>query len=1230
VHKLNPRSLVVLLCTLALPGGVLACAGSAWASRGHVFETSFSEPCAAEPCEGSLKEPSGVAVDEATGDVYVVDKGANRVAHFDKSGTYLSELNGSGLLFSEGIEAGSGGHAGESGGTGELPGERGEPTGRFSEPEGIAVDNSCKLRGLSEETEPTCAQADPSNGDVYVVDAGFGHRVIDKYDAEGKYLGQITAGSESFQGHPLAGVAVDPEGAVWVYREPQVIDGFTNGAPNTFSEAIQIGGQGLGFPLPGFAVDAEGDFYARHTRGEDVVGGAVSKLDHTGKVLIEEVDEEPSPAVSVEQSNDNSVIGNLTSVSVFNAAGGELERLGAGLLGKGAGIGVNAGAVKLYVADAGSDTVLVFGPEPAKAPRVEDESISDVTSTSADLAGEVNPRSEANEAPTEYRFQYGACATPSTCQDSGYEASAPVPDGQLPPDFEVHTLSAHVQGLSPNTTYHFRLLARNSHGEGEAGEERVFRTQSAGGALELPDGRGWELVSPPDKQGSLIEPISEFGVVQAAGGGGAITYLANAPTEAQPQGYTNQVQVLSRRARDAWSSRDIAIAHAGATGLAFGPGPEYKFFDPELSTSAVQPFGEFIAALSGEASESTAYLHELGDSCASSCFHPLVSGKPGFANVPEGTRFGEEERCTPSLGNTAAVVCGPAFVGATEDLSHVVLSSRVALKEGAGGEQLYEWAGGALSQVSVLPGGEAAAQGEAELGLENVAMRRAISTDGGRIVWSTRPNVSLYLRDMARGETLQLDGAQAGCGSCESGGGRFQIASSDGTRIFFTDTRRLSEDSGAEPSGTHVKADLYECAITLEEEKLHCTLTDLTPKQGEEGAAVQGAVLGASEDGAYVYFIARGVLSEGQNALAQSASAGEANLYVRHGASTSFIATLADGDNHDWSEELASQPARVSENGRWLALMSEARPTGYDNRDVATGKPVAEVYLYDAGANRLSCASCEPSGGRPRGVEAVRLHPPPGLANAPWPSAALVAANVPGWTSIGAGGKQGHQPRYLSDSGRLFFNSADALVSQDSNGTEDVYQYEPPGVGDCTSSSAGFGDRSGGCVSLISSGASAQESAFMDASESGDDVFFLTAAKLSPLDLDAALDIYDAHRCTGALPCIVFPEVNPPPCNNEASCKASPTPQPSIFGAPASASFSGPGNPPPAPPAPAKVKTPEEIRIEKLNKALKACHAKKIKKKRRACEKAARRKYGAKPLKHGRKKGKARVTGVRK
>ena len=58
------------------------------------------------------------------------------------------------------------------------------------------------------------------------------------------------------------------------------------------------------------------------------------------------------------------------------------------------------------------------------------------------------------------------------------------------------------------------------------------------------------------------------------------------------------------------------------------------------------------------------------------------------------------------------------------------------------------------------------------------------------------------------------------------------------------------------------------------------------------------------------------------------------------------------------------------------------------------------------------------------------------------------------------------------------------------------------------------GTEGAGCVALISSGTSGEESAFMDASETGSDVFFLTAAHLVPGGIENGESLYDAHECT--------------------------------------------------------------------------------------------------------------------
>ncbi len=170
-----------------------------------------------------------------------------------------------------------------------------------------------------------------------------------------------------------------------------------------------------------------------------------------------------------------------------------------------------------------------------------------------------------------------------------------------------------------------------------------------------------------------------------------------------------------------------------------------------------------------------------------------------------------------------------------------------------------------------------------------------------------------------------------------------------------------------------------------------------------------------------------------------------------HEGATSLVAVLAGDDWPVWSGQEAifnlsykGQPSRVSPNGRYLAFMSDRPLTGYDNRDANSGKPDEQVFLFDALQGRLVCVSCNPTGARPTGVEYAKLNN--GLAGGDqiWPEEQSLAANIPAWTAF-EGQHARYQSRYLSNSGRLFFNSSDALVAQDINNNEDVYQYEPAG-----------------------------------------------------------------------------------------------------------------------------------------------------------------------------------------
>lgn len=833
---------------------------------------------------------------------------------------------------------------------------------------------------------------------------------------------------------------------------------------------------------------------------------------------------------------------------------------------------------------------------------------TEVNATEATLNAEVNPL--GNE--TTYYLQYGpeACApNPGAC------ASSPAPPGEDIGSGEAAvTKTLKLTNLQPDSTYHFRVVAINSLGE-TASTERTLSTPKPAQAFALADDRAWELVSPPDKEGAPVEALTrEGGIILASEDGQKLTYVVDNSLGEGVEGNRSpeMQQILADRNPSSWSSQDIATPSSKAQGNSAGAAPEYQFFTADLSSALVEPAElglEATPPLAPGVTQATPYVRDN----AAGTYVPLVTE----ANTAPATAFGNRAH----------------FAGASPDLGSVVLAAEVALSGAGSTAGLYEWSAGALKQVSLLPSG-LPATGITELGFFGRSVAGAVSADGARVIWTKREEATgrghLYMHDTSRGETVQLDAAHGAPEPAGLGSARYQAASPDGSRVLFTDKQQLTADSTAEAGQNLGRPDLYMCRIVEVAGKLTCELSDLTVDHiGGEHAAVQGFVLGSDPEVGVAYVIAQGVLAPNPNGIGDRAVSGGQNLYeVRFAPSeprTMFIATLAPGDIPEWEAGGAQSAnpsfltARISENGRYFAFMSQAPITGFDNVDSQAGAHGArdeEVFLYDNATGELRCMSCNPTGERPTGVlDNVNSGEGLGLVvdrRKVWGELSRehwLAGNIPGWTSQSLTSAL-FQPRYLTDDGRLFFNSPEQLVPADANAKNDVYEYEPSGIGSCESSS-------GGCISLISSGASPRESAFMEATPDAGSVFFLTEGKLLPQDTDTAYDIYDARTCTAESPCQTFPAPAPAPCGETETCRpASPgTELPGAGGG--SSGYAGPGNlPAKATPPVTGVKgeqttKPKPLtRKQKLAKALAQCRHKHGAHKRKACERHARKLYG--------------------
>ncbi len=1112
-----------------------------------------------------------VAVDEGTGDIYVGDWKKQVLYKFDAEGhpldwggtaSYISGNEISGLSFFEQLgsdqaavdpethvlyvtsdnkvrafEANGEPHeftAGLGAGTSEIPG-------------------ATALRGVAVD----------SSGNIYANDSKFVNQflTIQKtriYSRSGALLTEF----EPKQGEtspifPNQAVAVAPDGSLYT----------ASGPFGTFRlEPSQ-------FPVTASTT------YSPGSRLDDAYSISLAVDPTTSHVYVGQ-ENQSGGRVAVFDEDDH-------PVGTLGAAGEAGE-----LAGGATGVAVNGTSERLYVADdhesTNSGQVKVFQTFtfPVTRPTVTATSVIDLNLFTATLRAQINP----NTLETTYHFEYGTedCSL-GTCTSVG---GGTIPAGHKP----VAVTPQEIEGLKPGTTYHYRVVATNAEGETK-GPEKTFTTPRSGLGFSLADNRAWEMVSPSNKFGGRVIQAGQ-GVMQAAANGNGLAYETVTSIEPNPDGNRaiDFSTVLARRgAAGNWTSKDITPPHTEASPLRFGG--EYKIFSTNLENALLEQ--QDGTPLSPEASEETPYLRENTEP---GTYRPLVTGKEGYANVPPGTKFG---------GGAGSAESPVRIVAADPALTHPVVRSRTPLVAGAEAAALYQWDEGLLAPVSELPASEGGAVVRALAGAETGSVDNAVSEDGSRVFWSTgeygpggRNLTGLYARDTASQTTGRLDLVAGGSGEGQSRP-VFNGASPDGSVVFFTDSQRLTADASPPDSFGESTFDLYRCEVgPVEGDILGCTsLTDISsPVELGEKAEVIGITPGQSEDGSRAYFFARGVLDNNPNEAGGTAVAGQPNLYLwEEGAGRRFIATISERDKTDWGGRTTTrdgegfesrQSASASPDGRYLAFMSDSSLTGYDNRDAKSNEAVEEVFRYDALSDRLDCISCNPSGASPEGKVSSSNEVTGADNHSIWASR-WVAAILPVPQESENEGFSLHRPRVVHDDGRVFFNAIDSLVSADANGEWDVYQWEPTGVGDCTSSSEGaaIARSAGGCVSLISSGTAEEEAAFIDSSESGDDVFFITQARLSATDEDFERDVYDAR--VNGIPA-TLPVINE--CLGEA-CQ--PAPNPPNDPTPASAAFHGSGN------------VPSERCPQSKRKVIRAgsakCVAKKHKQKKKHSHKKAKR-----------------------
>jgi hypothetical protein len=879
----------------------------------------------------------------------------------------------------------------------------------------------------------------------------------------------------------------------------------------------------------------------------------------------------------------------------------------------------------------------------AGPPKVSGTGVTDITAGEATLHATIDPE---NQPATTYRFEYGPTATYGTIVPVGeghVAGSMPTQVSQaiagLAPDTTYHYRVVASNGAgSPTATPDQTFTTFSSAGAAGCPNERVRSESDVNPetgvpfSLQLPECRAYEMVSPPLTNGAPLtslagqtglKSLSSVARVGLEGSSVLIKSVGTWPGAEQPA----NSDLVPTTAAESVRYR----VTRGESGWAFKPevppASDLRAYKPLVVPDGADLGLNGIWTGAGFApSETNANMRISVDENQKGNLYLL---EPGGALAEVGPSVPLADRdIPPEAGEN---VGSP---GASADLSHVLFKvgafrwpfDQTKLGRSPGINPLYEYVGtahtGEGSDVPTLVGvdntGTLISQCGTEAGSESHAVNEgivpgAISAGGSTVFFTARaaeaecatasstgagtgPAVNqVFARVGEPGKRAEVGNAVtvnvAGTSECATATFdscnvtntvKYQGASTDGSKVFFTSEQPLVEDD------TDPTNNLYECRLPGDSGAPLIRTTPVNPcpelvrvsgAGSGAGAEVQ-SVAAVSADGSHVYFIAKGVLS-GENAEHNSPTPGQDNLYVWRQPSpgypqggTAFIATLP----HAALGTEEGEGGQATPDGDAFVFTSAADLTPDDT------STVNQVFLYEAEREALIRVSKGQDGFNHNG-------------NTTTDSASIAVGDERGTIS--------------EDGSTVVFQSNDALTPQDHGGTNNVYLWR------------------GGNVYLISDGTPADENPEKSAlgapeaglvgiDASGQNVFFTTAAKLVGQDTGELSVLYDARVAGG------FPAPKNDECLGEA-CQGELAAQPGPL-SPGSLSPGSTGNL--APPLKATLPPMPKLltRVQKLANALKACKKDRSKLKRARCDMQAHRQYRTKPKAKGEPRVK-RMTG---
>jgi hypothetical protein len=1248
-------------------------------------------PGTAGSAPGEFTTPEFVAVDPTTGDVYVGDPGDGVVSKFSSAGVLEAGWGSGGQLNGSSTLAGS---FGELGGiavssTGNLLVYNAadhfvfefEPAGGLVRELELKLEAGSQPRGLGIDTAGNIFKA---NG------AGS----IEKFTSTGVDIGTIAKpGGTAF--------AVQPGGDVYVASGSGVLEHFVfNGSgevvepggetcppmPFNFSGCEPTDSVAVGFAGGGIGVsEATGDSYV-----SDPVEGTV--VEYGPLVTIPDVSTGGASEVTGRSATVNGLV-NPAEVQVSECVFeyGTSQAYGQTVACEepdAAEVGAGNGEVAVHAKISGLTPGVVYhfrlvagnvnGPnlggdesfEALPPPGVGGGTVSGLTVGAARLAATVNPH---GSQVTGCVFEYGTSTgygTSVACTPS----AAGIGAGSAPV-----AVSAALSGLSANVTYHWRVVAENASGVTTSADNTFLYSTTGEG---LPDGRAYEMVTPPQKNGSLIADVTFIGGVPDVAADGsrviasAIQCFASSESCNGSRGDAIGSPYEFTRTGGGWVSTPLAPAASEFSSNS--PWAYNATTGTALFSMATPPFGE-------------------------DDFYVRNPETGGFQDLGPNTPP-EDGALGPKGGRVEAIPQAH-----TADFSHFAWESPVRWPFDPGsGYQAYEYAGlgSAVPLLVGVTGGDGPhGEGSHELVSDCVTKLGPANSDpaagelsaGGGVVFFTAevcsgglganssvgvPVDGLYARVDGEGSdayTVALSRSRGAGEECAAGVGageracrertspsecgvgglagevscraavakpadaEFVGASADGSKAFFTSTQQLTDSASEDPGDDAVEPG---CAATVGVNGCNLYEDDLDAPAGAGlvdvsagdvsggGPRVQG-VMAISPDGTHVYFVAEGVLSLALNDREQFAQDNADNLYLFERVCaggeaecasplqrTVFITDMVGADRHEWNVA-AGLPANVTSDGQFLVFTSAGDLTA-DDTSVSGAQ---QVFCYNAGTNVLFRVSVGNDGFNDDGNR-----------TSPTPCAPTVCSDSA--LIVQAAGFSRSDPSMSDDGQFIFFQSPVALTP---GALDDV----PVSTGEDNSVvyAQNVYEWHAGHVYLVSDGRDVTSNnggdplcpkssvCLLGSDVSGKNVFFTTADGLVGQDTDGELDIYDARVCEPESPCLRQSGGSSVECEGDA-CQGA-VGVPPVVPAPASATFSGPGNStPPAAPAPAKPAAKVLTRAQRLAAALKECRKRypKSRKRRASCEASARHAYAAKKASKAGKASRARgkVSGAEK